>query len=161
MYIVTIDVGLKNLGFLVYDMTSKRVLVWSNECMVTGKYMPSCNVQYVRAFVQKWSQYFENAHKIIVERQMRCNMRIIESVFEAMFYETVMTVAPRSVKVHFGISKNNYRCNKQAAIEYVSDCKNLEELDLTEVSEALKCKKKDDLADSMLLLLYYLHTYNF
>ena len=36
------------------------------------------NVQYVRDFVQRYERYFNNAFQILVERQMRCNMRIIE-----------------------------------------------------------------------------------
>jgi hypothetical protein len=53
---------------------------WASEALVDGgRYTPLRNVEYVVAFVQKHRQYFEHAKCVLVERQMRVNMRIIEA----------------------------------------------------------------------------------
>jgi hypothetical protein len=41
-----------------------------------GNYIPMLNVQYVKDFVDRHKFYFEAAAQVIVERQMRCNMRL-------------------------------------------------------------------------------------
>ncbi|KAL3892824.1 MAG: hypothetical protein SGPRY_014750 [Prymnesium sp.] len=93
---------------------------------------------------------------------MRLNMRIIEAVLHAMCYDVCTVIAPRSVKMHYQLSTNNYRDNKKRATEWAltyavnnSDTFTDRSADLFTLS-----KKQDDFADSLLLLLYYLDTYS-
>jgi hypothetical protein len=126
-----------------------------------GRYAPSRNVEYVVAFVRKHRKYFENARCVLVERQMRVNMRIIESVVQALHHEKCIVMSLRLVKMHFGLSRNNYRLNKQAAVqwmhEFVQSAPELFEFGLVEA--ALASRKQDDLADALLMVVYYTETY--
>tara|TARA_B110000977_G_scaffold176609_1_gene232483 strand:- start:127 stop:639 length:513 start_codon:yes stop_codon:yes gene_type:complete len=165
-YIVVVDVGIKNLGLLVYDSNSKRVCLWERVDITEGtKYVPSNNVHYIHSLIDKHAQYFASAHLVIVERQMRVNMRIIEAIFQSRFADKCKVINAQSVKMHFSISMRNYKQNKKKAVEWL-DChwntvlskfvSNQSEILPLWVAES----KKDDLADSMIMMLYYLNTYS-
>ena len=65
--------------------------------------------------------------------------------------------------MHYGLSMQNYRANKQRAVEWADTfmtnnaCAFADELDL---SQYRKAGKRDDMADAMLLVMYYLDTYS-
>jgi hypothetical protein len=92
---------------------------------------------------------------------MRVNMRIIESVVQALHYDRCTVMSPRLVKMHFGLSRGNYRLNKQAAVqwmqEFVQSVPGLFEPGLVEA--AITSRKQDDLADALLMVVYYADTY--
>ena len=165
-YIIAIDVGIKNLGFVVYDCDDCCVCEWLRVDITNGtKYVPSQNVTYTHDFVKQHANYFAKAHIVLVERQMRVNMRIIESVFHSMFYDRCLIIPAQAVKMHFDISMRNYKQNKRRAVEWVN-ChwdtfmpKFVNNLD-TWLPIWKKELKQDDLADSMLMTLYYLNTYS-
>ena len=168
-YVIAIDVGIKNLGMCVFDYLTSRVVLWENETLVpNGRYMPSNNVAYVRAFVQKHNSYFDNCAVILVERQMRCNMKIIEAILQTMFFPNCIVLSARSVKAHYDLCTKNYKNNKAVAVEWarafvdanpgVFSAHSLLHTDAK--SPFLTAKKQDDYADSLLLVCYYLDTYS-
>jgi hypothetical protein len=162
-YIVAIDVGIKNLGLCVFDFCSSKVVHWDCVSLVpNGKYIPANNVDYVRGFVSRYSHFFEQAGKIIIERQIRCNMRIVEAVLQTMFFERCLVISARSVKVHYDLSTKNYRANKQKAVQWVTQFIRVNEaaFETTALGAFQAKNKQDDLADSLLLVLYYLDTYS-
>jgi hypothetical protein len=161
--VIAIDVGIKNLAICAYDFVTSRVIHWDNVSLVTnGRYIPAHNVQYVRDFVQRHQILFQQAAAVVVERQMRCNMRIIESVLQCMFYERCYVINARSVKMHYGLSTRNYRLNKAKAVEWANAfVKNNAEAFIPEVARLYThSNKQDDLADALLLAMYYLDTYS-
>ena len=120
------------------------------------------NVNYVRAFVERYQHYFENADKIIIERQIRCNMRIVEAILQTMFFDKCLIISARSVKMHYDLSTKNYRANKQKAVQWAlqfTDANPHAFMPLC-VNAFQNKSKQDDLADSLLLVLYYLDTYS-
>ena len=137
---------------------------WQNVSLVSsGRYVPSNNVQYVRDFVRRYERYFDDAFQVVIERQMRCNMRIVESVVHALFYDRCIIVSARSVKLHYDLSTKNYRMNKQKAVDWAKEfiARNPQAFNDGLVSRAFSgVKKQDDLADSLLLVMYYLDTYS-
>lgn len=163
-YIVAIDVGIKNLGLCVFDFRCAKVVEWDNVTLVpSGRYIPANNVQYVRDFVRKYDHYFQNAFQVVIERQIRCNMRIVESVIQCMFYDRCIIISARSVKVHYDLSTKNYRANKQKAVQWAKQfvLQNPQAFqDGLVVHTFNGSKKQDDLADSLLLIMYYLDTYS-
>ena len=162
-YIIAIDVGIKNLGLCVFDFTTFKVVHWDNVTLVhNGRYLPANNVQYVRDFIANQSLYFTNAFMVLVERQIRCNMRIIEAVIQALFFERCLIISARSVKMHYGLSTKSYKANKQRAVEWAQEFISSSPQVFTNGTEAAfrNSKKLDDLADSLLLLMYYLDTYS-
>jgi hypothetical protein len=162
-YIVAIDVGIKNLAICAYDFVSGKVVHWDNVNLVpNGRYIPAQNVQYVRDFVQRHHHLFSNAAVVCVERQMRCNMRIIESVIQCMFFERCHVINARSVKMHYNLSTRNYKANKAKAVEWAKHfVESNPQVFVEGVAERFtKGAKQDDLADALLLVMYYLDTYS-
>ena len=162
-YVVAVDVGIKNLGLCVYDPYYRKFVHWETTSLVpVGRYIPALNVQYVRDFVQRYYQYFENAAIVLVERQMRCNMRIIEAVIQSMFFDRCKVIHARSVKVHYGLSTRNYRTNKAKAVEWAkSFTQENAHIFAPQVLDVFtRGGKQDDLADALLLVMYYLDTYS-
>lgn len=163
-YAIAIDVGIKNLGICVFDFCDSRIVHWDNVTLVSnGRYQPCKNVQYVRDFVKQYEHFFENASHVLVERQMRCNMRIVEAVLQTMFFERCVIINARCIKLHYGLSMKNYRLNKKRAIEWAKSF--VEANDSVAFAEGVASafqeqKKQDDLADSLLMLCYFLDTYS-
>jgi hypothetical protein len=87
-------------------------------------------------------------------------MRIIEAVLQSMFFDRCHVIHARSVKAHYGLSMNNYRLNKAAAITWVKQFIEQNPQVFHESLTLLAPKKQDDLADALLLVLYYLDTYS-
>ena len=80
--VIAIDIGVRNISLCVYDQMLSMITFWENMPLMYGRYVPHQNVEYVHKFVEKHSELFKNANAIVIERQMRCNMRIIESVLQ-------------------------------------------------------------------------------
>lgn len=161
--VIAVDVGVKNLGLCVFDFRTSTVVLWENVSLVpSGRYLPAHNVQYVRNFVRKYNDFFEDAFQIIIERQMRCNMRIIESVLQSMFFDKCVIVSPRLVKLHYDLSTKNYRGNKLKAVLFANEFvrKNPSAFAISQLERYVSSKKQDDLADSLIMILYYLDTYS-
>jgi len=162
-FVIAIDVGIKNLGLCIFDFRTSTVVLWENVSLVpSGRYTPAYNVQYVRDFVRKYDAYFRNAFQIIIERQIRANMRIIEALLQSMFYEQCVVISARSVKLHYDLSTKNYRTNKLKAVAFVNDFirKNAKAIETQQLQRYGASKKQDDLADSLIMILYYLDTYS-
>lgn len=162
MYVTAIDVGVRNLAICVYDLRTQQVCYWHVGSIVDGKYHPYQTVTLVKTWLDRHSKYFDNSVKVIVERQMRCNMRIIESLIQFATYSKCEVISARSVKAHYGLSMRNYRLNKQKAIQFVTDymARHPGAFSPTCTETFRTSNKKDDYADSLLLCLFFLDTYS-
>jgi hypothetical protein len=162
-YVIAIDVGIRNLGICVFDFCSAKFIFWNNVPIVpNGRYIPSNNVKYVRDLLSRYESFFSNAHCVLVERQMRCNMRIIEAIIQTMFYDKCIVINPRSVKAHYSIGTKNYRMNKQKAVQWADRfiTSNAAAFAPGVHETFLSNEKKDDFADALLMVTYYLDTYS-
>lgn len=160
-YVIAVDVGIRNLGLCVFDFVTGKFVFWDNVPLMTGKYMPSENVRYVHEFVQRYEVYFSQAGTILIERQMRCNMRIVEAILQAMYYNICVIVNARQVKAHYDLSTRNYRQNKIRAVEWAKEFVLANpNVFSTNLSAFHDTRKQDDLADALLLVCYYLDTYS-
>lgn len=162
-YIISVDVGIKNLGICVYDLVQHQICFWDTVALTPdGRYFPYNNVSYVHKFVDRYYEYFTQADRVLIERQMRCNMRIIEAVLHSLFYAKCLVISARDVKQHFNICMRNYKLNKQKAVEwalaFVERSPDAFAPDVLAVWQSRK--KRDDLADSLLLLMYYVNSYS-
>jgi hypothetical protein len=144
MLVVAIDVGIKN------PMQDGRIVQWANVSLVDGAFRPSDSVHYVKRFTEAHSELLQAADLVVVEKQMRASMRIIESVLHTLYCDKCKAVHARSIKARFGLSRASYRLNKRAAVDYVLH--NLD--DDTWLAAFHSSAKKDDLADSYLMALY-------
>jgi hypothetical protein len=162
-FVIAIDVGIKNLGLCVFDFATAKFVFWDNVSLVpNGRYIPANNVQYVRDFIKRYQSFFDEASCVLIERQMRCNMRIVEAVVQTLFFDICTVINARSVKAHYGLGTKNYRMNKQRAVQWVDQfvsC-NTNAFMHGVTGNFERQSKKDDLADSLLLVTYYLDTYS-
>lgn len=162
-FAVSVDVGVRNLGICVFDFTTSQVVYWQSCSLVqNGPYSPSQNVQYVKAFVDRHQHFFTDASVVVVERQMRLNMRIIEAILQTMFYERCIVMQPSVVKKHYNLSTGSYRGNKDRAIKWADMfVQHNPHAFTTGITDAYRASaKKDDFADALVMLLYYLDTYS-
>ena len=162
-FIIAIDVGIKNLGLCIFDFCTSKIIHWDCVTLVpSGRYVPMHNVMYVHTFVDRYKHYFSCASKVIIERQIRCNMRIIEAVLQSMFFDKCVIISAKSVKLHYDLSTKNYRANKEKAVQWANQflVANPQAFDKSATVSWTNLKKQDDLADALLLTLYYLDTYS-
>lgn len=155
MLVIAIDVGIKNLAYCAVQSCEGcpvQIVAWQNVPLTTGTYQPCENVAYVRAFAEKHSVLFALADRVVIERQMRVNMRIIEALLQHTYFDKCTVVNARTVKGAFGLCKRNYRLNKQAAVEMVEGL--MRDGDPWQRFYAL-ARKKDDLADAYLMALFF------
>ena len=157
-YLIAIDVGVRNLGFCVFDIQTEKVVDWRNVALcTTHNYVPGDNVGLVMHFVRENAQWFSQCAKLIIEKQIRCNMRIIEAVFHTLFFDKCVVVHAKNVKMHFNTSMKNYKDNKRRAVEFVTA--NLPAFAPEWQLSFEDNKKKDDLADALLLIQYFRNTF--
>ena len=82
---------------------------------------------------------------------MVSKFKMIACALRCFFWGKSHMVAPLSVRKYFKISTGVYKTNKKASIELVPKFLNEEQL------KKFKChKKKDDIADSVLMGLYWI-----
>ena len=152
MLILAIDVGIRNIAHCA--MENGRVVAWANEPLCDGNYAPADTVRHVMAYVRRHKSLLDAADKVVIERQMRVNMRVVEAALHALFYDKCAVVHARSVKQRYGLCKRNYRLNKQAAVRFVE----------TLLAERPECpwtlhfdasRKRDDLADAYVMALFF------
>lgn len=153
MLVLAIDVGIKNLAVCAMD-TDAGLVHWANEALSERAYQPMHNVQYVHEFIDRNAALFARADRVIVERQMRVNMRIIEAVIHSRFYDKCSVVHARTIKAKFGLGRGNYVLNKKASVDFVhSHLLRLGEPHWRELFA--KTKKRDDLADAYVMALFF------
>ena len=157
--IISIDVGIVNLGVASYDTTTKKVSV-ANLSLLT----PDCNKKYkftegiVPFLVQKLILHhvdlFSSCDIIVIEQQMKRVMLIIQHVFMSFLLacsKTVRFIRPVDVRRFYNISCNNYAKNKRASIDLAP--KLLTKTQLKDVNLS-RFKKKDDVCEALILAFY-------
>ena len=159
MRIGSFDIGIKNIGFAVFNSATRSVehLEIIDLCKTGGRRVPFGDknaVSLVRALVRKRRALLASCDVVAIEKQMIRKMIIIQFVLEAVLSEvtTPMQVHARSVKVFFKIGTGKHRTNKKAAIK-----KTYEILDERGHAVINKFKKKDDVCDAILQAIFVAH----
>jgi Poxvirus A22 protein len=151
MRVLAIDVGIRNLAFCCLE--DGCLLAWANEPLAGAEYKPTDTVHHVMRFVEAHRQLFDSCDKLVIERQMRVNMRVVEAALHALFYAKCTIVHARTIKARFGLCKRNYQQNKAAAVACVDD---LLAGNTAELAAAYRAaRKRDDLADAYLMALFF------
>lgn len=155
MIIVAIDPGLKNLGWSVYD-TAKEVFVSFGRYNLLKDQPKSKRTKYadlVHDFVSASKDVFDAADAVVIEIQMVAKFKVIQTAFQCFFWDKSHLISMRSVRCHFDISTGNYAKNKKASVRKIA------ELDIPHKNkvwfERFDKSKRDDVADAILIALYY------
>lgn len=148
MRILSIDVGTKNLGWAFYDGEFQDVGV-----IDLSKYAKGTDYAMQ---VQKLSKtkFFDNADVILVEVQMKSSMKIIANSIRCFHWSKTIRIAPQCVRRHFKTIMKKHSSNKKAHLELLEKIK----IPIHIRNKILAHKKKDDIADAIIQLLYYIQS---
>ena len=95
--------------------------------------------------------YLNKADVVLIEAQMQAKMKVVQTAMQCFYWEKSHIVGPLAVRKFFGISMSNYRLNKKKSIELAPLLiKTKKEKSLIETF-----KKKDDVADAIILAKYW------
>ena len=151
MKIVSIDPGTRNLGYAVWN-NNKLV---SFGCLDLFKYVKKkkqTDYPYmVNCMVAEETRIFSNVDVLLIENQMQARMKMVACALRCFFWKAAVPISPKSVRSYLKISCCNYRANKKASVNYLSNI-----LNKTDMEKVSTHKKKDDVADAVIQLYYYL-----
>lgn len=155
MIIVAIDPGIRNLGWSVYDDVKEQFISFGRYDLL--KDQPKAkHTKYpdlVHDFITASKDVFDLADAVVIEVQMVAKFKVIQTAFQCFFWPKSHLISPRSVRCHFNISTGNYAKNKKASVTKIP------ELDIPvrnkQWFERFDKTKRDDVADAILLGLYY------
>jgi len=141
--ILSIDIGTRNLGYCRWANQH----IYDHGVLDLQHYHKGTDYALQIKKLQE-SGFFDNADIILVEIQMRSCMKTLANTIRCFFWDKTVRIAPQSVKRHFKTFTHKHSTNKKAHIALVK--KLHPELDLN------KYKKKDDVADAVVQLEYFL-----
>ncbi len=182
MLVLSIDVGIINLGFSYTNITlrkknplrsityedniasaisnvqildyglvnitrMKHTKVPFKECCLRHD---SCIPDYLDHFVQEYSDMFNNAELILIERQPPVGITNVQDLLFIRFREKVQLVSPQSIHKFFSLNEN-YSVRKleseQIARMFLERCENPELFE--------QVIRKHDISDSLLMVIWY------
>lgn len=157
MIIVSIDVGLCNVGFAVYDHQRRKFIHVARLAIVSKlKNLTNHDEIIPRAFKNifahpKYGYIFRKADVVLIERQMKTIQKIIQNIIATICFMQKIKyhiVSPVSVKTMFNTVCRDHEYNKQAAIKTVRALE-------PDVFNSLEKGKVDDICDAMLQALWW------
>lgn len=165
MYIVSIDIGIHNMGTVylnVNDITWEPEILevyldniqglclncFCNQCPLNHE---KCFVDYVDHYLLKYKTIFDNADVIIIERQPPTGFIVIQELILQHYRNKVKIIQPQSVHKFFCISDLNYDQRK----EYTT---NVAMKYLKTFETFLSSKRKHDISDALCQALYFIST---
>lgn len=150
MRVVSIDPGLRNFGYAIVQdgnlIAFDSICIWD---LVPKK--KRTDYPYIARVLVENTDIFRGADYVLIERQMQSRMKMIACALRCFFWDKSQMVAPISVRKHFKISTGVYKKNKKASIALVPKF-----FDEKQMKRFMAHKKKDDIADAVLMAMYYI-----
>jgi len=150
MRVVSIDPGLRNFGYAIVQddnlIAFDSICIWD---LVPKK--KRTDYPYIARVLVENTNIFKNADVILIERQMQARMKMIACALRCFFWDRSRMVAPLSVRKYFKISTGVYKDNKKASIALVPKF-----FDEKQMKRFMTHKKKDDIADAVLMAMYFI-----
>ena len=150
MRVVSIDPGLRNFGYAIVQ--DDKLIAFDSICiwdLVPKK--KRTDYPYIARVLVEHTDIFQGADIVLIERQMQSRMKMIACALRCFFWDKSRMVAPLSVRKHFNISTGVYKNNKKASIALVPTFFNEKQL-----KRFMTHKKKDDIADAVLMAMYFI-----
>lgn len=152
MKIVSIDIGTRNLGLAIYK--NGNLTNFNCYCLfdyVKKKKERTDYTLMTHNFIQAHPEIFKDMDYILLENQIQARMKVIQTSFRCFFYKKAVKISPLAVHNHFKSGKGKHSKNKKAAIKLVERF-----LSGSQMAKLKKHKKKDDCADAIIQIYYYL-----
>lgn len=153
MIIFAVDPGTKNMGYACYDTSKRAFITFGKFDMQTGvkRVEKTKYALLTKRFCEAMKGLLEMSDVILIEAQMQAKMKMIQTALQCFYWGKSHVIGPLAVRKFFGISMSNYRLNKKTSIELAPL------LIRTKKEKALMdtFKKKDDVADAIILARYW------
>jgi hypothetical protein len=161
MLIVSIDIGYYNLGFVKATVGEDGIPHVHHAqkvdiTMYTHTRVPFCDctlhhtremADYVMHFIQEFREHFDEADRVLVERQPPGGFGAIEALILATFREKTQIISPNAMHKHFNIGHLDYEHRKIKTQE-------IAEPYLCEIETYTRLTRKHDVSDAMCMILY-------
>ena len=156
MKVVSIEVGIINLGLVCCDVTWEKFVVedvhlvdLTKHCRQIGCTLNHTNhmVDRIDHFIQGYTHVLDKADKILVEKQPIQGLLSVEQLLFDRLRDRVVFIHPASVHKHFGIRKLTYDERKEHLV-----IKTKPYLTGTLYDEV---ERKHDIADAMAMIIYW------
>ena len=162
MIVVSIDIGYTNLGFVkstVDDITFEIEVI--EVFKIDLRNLPhkkikrtDCKLYHtldvtdlVSHFIQEYNDYFNEADKILIERQPPMGLTNIEALIMYVFRHKVELVSPNSMHKHFQINFLDYEKRKERTIIIASSF-------LENIENYQELSRKHDIADAVCMIIF-------
>jgi hypothetical protein len=123
-------------------MIHKRVC--SEDCALHHE---RCVPDYIDHFIQEHESFFNEADKVLIERQPIMGITNVQDLLFQRFRSKVLLVSPNTLHKHFKLSKD-YSVRKEESENLCSEY-------LSSKLNYTKEYRKHDISDAMLMILYY------
>ena len=157
MRIFAVDPGTRHLGWAIYDTCTESYDTFGVFDLQAGVHrtMKTKYAHLVYNFCTQKKELMHGCDVIAIEIQMQAKMKVVATALQCFFWNKHRMVSPLSVRKFFNISHANYRKNKKASIAFA------QELVRGRQKKILNAyKKKDDVADALILAKYIAETAN-
>ena len=144
MRVLSIDPGTRNMGWCLWDGQLIDFGVVDLQEVCKGTDYPK------KIWALRETGFFERADIILVERQMQSKMKMLACAIRCFFWERTIMIAPQSVRRHFKTIMKKHSSNKKAHVAHARKY-----LHGTLAIKFEKHKKKDDISDAIMQVLYY------
>ena len=162
MYILSIDVGIINLGLVGAHVNENFTLNKIDICKLIDirnllcndpkceLYHDSCIADYMSHLFKIYKKQFESADVILIERQPPTGLVAVQELIVYSFRNKTKMISPNSMHCYFNIGNLDYDNRKKFTVKFASDY-------LNGHKDFVFNQRKHDLADSVCILVYYLY----
>lgn len=167
MYVLSIDVGLFNMGLVgVYTGHDYKIDRWKfatkvniQSLCINCRCKSECNLRHERTFcdyidhlVQVYASDFQECDYIIIERQPPAGFVVIQELILSKFRNKTVIVSPNSVHKFHGISQFDYEGRKVESLRIARDIMG----GVFDTFQIANCERQHDVADAVCQLMFWL-----
>lgn len=149
MIVLAIDIGYTNMGLVLAEFeNSPKINVKFIKKVDLGEYKyiyTNDLVDIIPLFVEEHQDIFDEADKILIERQPPGGFTNIEILLHYMFKDKVVLISPVSMHTHFGMRHLNYDQRKERTVRIAENC----------IESDIPYERKHDIADAFCMIKYY------
>ena len=141
MKILSIDPGTRNCGYAVWE---NGKLTYGTQDLFTLVSRDKRTDYPYMAYEFTKSPMFDNIDILLIENQIQARMKMLACAWRCFYWEISVPVSPLAVRKYFKISNSNYKKNKADSVRLVQSLL------------PTGIRKKDDIADAIIQLMWYL-----